>query len=244
MIWVASVLHLSVIIALSSHVHLVYWALGNNWRAGVLLVCYVLSVGWFACAWNDRRTLVYKISLYIRYLLVVQTGLNQRQLLLIKCFISGVSWDLLVRFYLVWLFQHILSIFHYNILLLLCSRTPSRFSFLGSYSHVSICVHLLMRHLLLRDSSYSWALIRHVIQINLIDIRLVILSFFSRSWIGLVWKYKLSIYVLLYESVNTVGCWLSHLILRSISGLSDGRVIIVLASLGVHSRNSHWIIST
>ena len=244
MIWVTSVLHLSVIISLSSHVHLIYRALGDNWRAGVLLVCYVLSVGWFAGAWDDRWPLVYKISLYIRYLLVVQTGLNQGQLLLIKCFVSGVSWDLLVRFYLVWLFQHILSIFHYNILLLLISWTPSRFSLLRSYSHISICIHLLLRHLLLRDSS-SRVSIWHVVQINLIDIRLVILSLLSWSWVGLVWKYKLSIYILLHESVNnTVGCWLPHLILRSISSLSHGWVIIVLASIGVHARNCHWVIST
>lgn len=73
---VASILQNWIISVLSSYVHLIDRALGDDWGASVLLICYLLSIYWFSCAWDHRRPLVYKISLYIRYLLVVQTGLN------------------------------------------------------------------------------------------------------------------------------------------------------------------------
>ena len=110
--------------SLSFHLHKIFiWILGNN-----RIFLRKLSIGSLTCA-KHWTCLISVSCILLRILLtLLQTWLNQRKAIalyhtLIYKFILRFRCAFLIAFQHSWLFQNILSIFHYNILLILMSMS-------------------------------------------------------------------------------------------------------------------------
>lgn len=181
--WSSSNTSMSGILAwsLSSYVHLIldralrYF---GAWHIDILLGSYWASL---SRSRYYRALLVNHTILNIWHLLILQTLLYEWQVVRIVIISTCcICWNFLIAFQLVWLLYYVLSVFHHNILLVLMSmRFISRIRpFLRSHTSILDLGHLLLVHL------WSLLTIRHIIQIDFINIRLI--AFFVSSWIVLI----------------------------------------------------------